>query len=43
MNLIGLDKHSLGFEKAHILNGKYKAWREIMVKIFLYYDETEEF
>lgn len=39
MNLIGLAKHSLGFEKAYKVNGKYVIEKDPLQRIFHFYDE----
>ena len=43
MNLIGLAKHSLGFEKAIKINGEYKIVKDPLQRIFHFYDEDPSY
>jgi len=43
MNLIGLAKHSLGFEKAYKVNGKYVIEKDPLQRIFHFYDEDSSY
>ena len=43
MNLIGLAKHSLGFEKAIKVNGEYKIEKDPLQRIFHFYDEDASY
>ena len=43
MNLIGLAKHSLGFEKAIKVNGQYKIEKDPLQRIFHFYDEDASY
>jgi len=43
MNLIGLAKHSLGFEKAIKVNGEYKIVKDQLQRIFHFYDEDASY
>lgn len=43
MNLIGLAKHSLGFEKAYKVNGRYVIEKDPLKRIFHFYDEDTSY
>ena len=43
MNLIGLAKHSLGFEKAVKINNEYKIVTDPLQRIFHFYDEDPSY